>query len=222
MQFDFADAIIPIYIRTKHDLCVRSTFQIDKRSAHVESMLYWRLDPTLGCEFCYVNAVTKPSKIAENSFQLIISMKDFKLIIETTNDATGDVANTMFSKLAEGIRKSQQVKAWERDHGKSIPSIQAFYALRDSEYETTVHMEEMTQLNLNLRFKEGHLLLSRVSMELTIRRTQSAFRHWVQVTKEENNPKMLRDRYRWRLHAAANQDIDLQAWYHALFYQEVC
>eukprot|EP01035_Chromulina_nebulosa_P041361 gene41361-55947_t len=29
------------------------------------------------------------------------------------------------------------------------------------------------------------------------------------------------DRHRWRLHATANQEIDLQAWYHALFFKEV-
>lgn len=33
--------------------------------------------------------------------------------------------------------------------------------------------------------------------------------------------QMNRDRYRWRLHAIANEDIDLQAWYHALFFMEV-
>jgi len=36
-----------------------------------------------------------------------------------------------------------------------------------------------------------------------------------------NDSKMNRDRHRWRLHAIANEDIDLQAWYHALFYLEV-
>eukprot|EP00605_Chrysophyceae_sp_TOSAG23-4_P000065 GSChrysophyteH1.ASY1.ANO1.67.1 assembled CDS len=29
------------------------------------------------------------------------------------------------------------------------------------------------------------------------------------------------DRQRWRLHAAANQDTDLQAWYHSLFFEEI-
>jgi hypothetical protein len=32
---------------------------------------------------------------------------------------------------------------------------------------------------------------------------------------------MHNDRFRWRLHAISNHDLDLQAWYHAIFYQEV-
>eukprot|EP01034_Spumella_vulgaris_P037121 gene37121-45797_t len=49
----------------------------------------------------------------------------------------------------------------------------------------------------------------------------SAFKHWINTTRDENTASMCHDRTRWRLHATANQDIDLQAWYHALFYQEV-
>ena len=48
-----------------------------------------------------------------------------------------------------------------------------------------------------------------------------AFKRWIEVVKTTNDHKMVEDRHRWRLHATANQEIDLQAWYHSLFYKEV-
>jgi len=48
-----------------------------------------------------------------------------------------------------------------------------------------------------------------------------AFKQWTLFVKSANAQIMATDRSRWRLHAAANQDMDLQAWYHAMFYQEV-
>lgn len=32
---------------------------------------------------------------------------------------------------------------------------------------------------------------------------------------------MINDQRRWRLHTAANQENDLQAWYHSVFHKEV-
>lgn len=47
------------------------------------------------------------------------------------------------------------------------------------------------------------------------------FQMWTKCVRNINTQRMNEDKWRWRLHAVANQDLDLQAWYHAIFYQEV-
>jgi len=52
-----------------------------------------------------------------------------------------------------------------------------------------------------------------------LRRT--AFHRWSRLVYCENREKMNQDRAQWRLHAIANSERDLQAWYHATFSPEV-
>jgi hypothetical protein len=47
------------------------------------------------------------------------------------------------------------------------------------------------------------------------------FQSWISYVRIRNDRLMKADRNRWYLHASANQDFDLQAWYHATFYEEV-
>jgi hypothetical protein len=44
---------------------------------------------------------------------------------------------------------------------------------------------------------------------------------WLQFVTATNAENKKKDKYRWWLHAVANMDIDLQAWYHAIFHEQV-
>ena len=50
---------------------------------------------------------------------------------------------------------------------------------------------------------------------------KSAYSRWLSFVSAANNEKLIQDRMLWRLHATANVDKDLQAWYHTLFYREI-
>jgi len=48
-----------------------------------------------------------------------------------------------------------------------------------------------------------------------------AMAQWQGAVFEANGSDMDADKRRWRLHAVANMEMDLQAWYHAVFSKEV-
>ena len=49
----------------------------------------------------------------------------------------------------------------------------------------------------------------------------SAFVHWRSVAAEAVSDQLNRDKTRWVLHAKASEDLDLQAWYHDSFHEEI-
>lgn len=87
--------------------------------------------------------------------------------------------------------------------------------------EILTKQQQLGNLCLELRKKEACLLIDKNQTVFLRSIVQEAFRQWLKLINSTNKVKMEADRSRWRLHAISNQDIDLQAWYHALFYQEV-
>lgn len=81
--------------------------------------------------------------------------------------------------------------------------------------------QELLDLASVCRKEEACLVVEKIMSRFHRDVLMAAFSQWSALTKDTNNDKMIKDRNRWRMHAAANQEIDLQAWYHALFYQEV-
>ena len=49
----------------------------------------------------------------------------------------------------------------------------------------------------------------------------NAFVHWRGVAAEAVSEQLSRDKNRWCLHAKASEDLDLQAWYHDSFHEEI-
>lgn len=93
--------------------------------------------------------------------------------------------------------------------------------LRTSAFQVTCKQETLFQLLLSLNLKEGVGLIDKIAGKQSKALARVAFERWILKVKTENAPRMNVDKARWRLHAASNQELDLQAWYHTVFYQEV-
>jgi len=119
------------------------------------------------------------------------------------------------------------MKLLERDFNSDKVSFKQSAAylqtisLRNSSFKAVSSEESLLQLCLYLKYKEGYMIVEKTVRDFRLNQKSLAFKQWVQHTKARTDRKMEVDRHRWRLHATANQEIDLQAWYHALFYKEV-
>ncbi len=89
------------------------------------------------------------------------------------------------------------------------------------EFRTEVRQEKLQQFNDCIGRKEAVIVLEGVLRNHVFARCERAFKTWTKFVREENSNPMQQDRERWRLHAAANQEGDLQAWYHSAFHKEV-
>ena len=150
---------------------------------------------------------------------------DLKFIFEI--DSTKSNIIDEYSYLAEMLKKSQHMRIIERDQntdkstGSQTQSYQQSIAIRNSYYQAAIKEELLLQLCTYLRFKEGYLTVEKVVANYRFFQKTVALKKWIAAVKSTNEQKMIEDQHRWRLHATANQEIDLQAWYHSLFYKEV-
>lgn len=213
---------IPVYIVTKYGVKTRTKIFIDKKNANTEPKFFWRENPKLGCDFSYIKSLSKPVSVGDD-IQITLLFSDLKLVLEVPTEIASDV----YGLLSELLKKSLSMRNNEKDQNtpKGIAqqntSYQTTVALRTAVLDASLKEEQLIQLCFYLRYKEAYMLVEKAMQTFRNKLVGSAFRHWIQCTKEDNTPTMNNDRTRWRLHATANQDIDLQAWYHALFYQEV-
>jgi hypothetical protein len=166
--------------------------------------------------------------------QINIFFPDFKLTFELC-----DLQETqrIFELLTDLHFRAMKIHSFEKDYNTKIshqqqqfrltnapnmPTLQQIDAFaRQQEYECNVKQEQLVQMTYSSRMKEGIVVLENFRSRFHLKLIAGVFHHWVKTIRDHNENKMLDDRHRWRLHATSNQDIDLQAWYHALFYQEV-
>eukprot|EP01031_Cornospumella_fuschlensis_P034001 gene34001-41145_t len=122
-------------------------------------------------------------------------------------------------------KKAIYIRNLERDYNLSKAQGANAYthtsALKATLAKSELKQEAVRQLAAYLRYKEGYISLERHVTKFRSRCLAAALAHWIHTAKDDNDGKMVGDRQRWRLHAAANLEIDLQAWYHALFFKEV-
>jgi hypothetical protein len=93
--------------------------------------------------------------------------------------------------------------------------------LKLASYQISTQHEKQLQLKLHASYKQGAFYLFNYFEKSYYFQTKRAMVKWIVVVKSINADNMEKDKYRWRLHAVANMDIDLQAWYHCVFYDEV-
>ena len=214
---------VPVYIVSKYGVLTKSSICIDKKSSNVEPRLQWRVLPPLSCEFSYITIITPP-EAHESGFQMTFLLHDFKLTIEV-NDR--ELATDMHACLNGYLQKAKSaVRAEKEQHtqkgtGQVTSSHQQTISLRKAVSDAAQKEEQLIQMCFYLRYKEAYMIVEKTRAKYLNEWKSVAFSHWVRVIKDANLPKMEKDRHRWRLHATANQEIDLQAWYHALFYLEV-
>lgn len=218
---------IPAYIVTKYGIKIQTKIfvDVDRKNITVEPRLYWRENPRLGCDFSDIKSLSKPVT-SENDHQITLLFSDLKLILEIP-DAGENLAIELYSLLSELLKKSQGIHSTEKeantqkDTKQQNTTYQQTVSLRNSILDSALKEEQLIQLCFYLRYKEAYMTVEKSLQTFRTKLVSSAFKHWINVTKDGNTASMCHDRTRWRLHATANQDIDLQAWYHALFYQEV-
>lgn len=202
----------------------------------------------LGCEMSLLEAISQPQPVSagqllqpirtaataapQRSFSLTLLFVDFQLILDIVvppdcTSTTEEFASELRSLLGDCQKRAQNFARIERERhttkgtGEQSHSYQQTVAFRRAGLNCAVKEEQLLQLCMYLRFKEAYMIMERAVSSTRSTAKFTAFRKWVKVIHDMNNEKMQLDRTRWRLHAVANQDIDLQAWYHALFFQEV-
>lgn len=217
---------IPAYVATKYGVKTRTKLFIDKKNPTSEPKLYWREHPRLGCDLSDIKSLSRAVTPGDEQ-QITMLFSDLKLVIELANNADSTLAVDLYALLFELLKKAQAMDSLEKEQNtqkdtkQQNSSYQQTIALRSSILNAALKEEQLIQLCFYLRFKEAYMIVEKSMQTFRTKLVGSAFRHWINATRDANADSMAADRNRWRLHATANQDIDLQAWYHALFYQEV-
>lgn len=213
---------VPVYIISKYGVKTKSSLRITKVS-NSEPKLQWRLQPALDCEFSYINIITQP-ETHDKGYHISFLLHDFKLTVEVDEH---ELASELHSCLNGYLQKSKTFIRAEKDFnmqkgtGQFNPSYQQTITMRKAVSDAAQKEEQLIQMCFYLRYKEAYMIVEKVRSRYLGSWKSTAFSQWVRVVKDANTPKMEKDRTRWRLHATANQEIDLQAWYHALFFLEV-
>jgi hypothetical protein len=88
-------------------------------------------------------------------------------------------------------------------------------------YRITLEKERIFRDSAQLREMEAKLITEKFLYRKRLHVLREAMREWCGVVKGVNADSMDRDKTRWRLHAEANQELDLQAWYHSVFFDEI-
>lgn len=212
---DGMDEDIIAYIVSKYGTIRRSIMRFEDKDMNVEPTLVWRNSPKMSCKFSFIRFILEPRDSANSErYSLIdIQINNFKLTLEVRRE----VAPKIFTSLKDMHTKAMKINNLNKDY-KGSKQMQLF---RSVTCETVLKEEQLMQLSHHLKQKEACMVLDKVLSSYYGRIQSSALTFWVEHVKEANDARMRKDRDRWRLHAAANQEIDLQAWYHALFYQEV-
>lgn len=94
-------------------------------------------------------------------------------------------------------------------------------SMRNATYRIALEKERLYQQTSFLECTEGALIMENFINRTYFYQLKHSFSHWTQFTRKANLKAMVEDKDRWRLHAMSNEDIDLQAWYHAAFFNEV-
>lgn len=217
---------LPVYLEIKNGLLSKATLAIDNFDINHEPRLIWRLVPRLSCEFSLINTIAKPALSAVGQ-KIVLQFDDFKIVVEVPDSGDGGTAKDLYAVLSDFHRKSAHFKNLDKDYNlQKSPTQQSSHyqqkvSLKEALFQATSKEETLLQLCTQLRFQEGLMIIDKIGVSVRERMVRSGMDQWIRFVKEKNDVKMRMDRGRWRLHASANQDIDLQAWYHALFYQEV-
>jgi hypothetical protein len=186
-------------------------------------IIMWR--KSLGCEIDFLRGVQRadpwPSPTDSRSEQnvMLLTFVDFELRIAFADPSSFE---EVFSALTDQCNvNSARANSSTPEKTSNQLSMVQLQSLKNAEYQVAIKQEQMLQLYTFLKFKEGCTIVEKLMSLTTKELARSAFNRWTQCIKQINNDSMTLDRQRWRLHAASNQDLDLQAWYHAVFYQEV-
>lgn len=202
-----------VKIVSKYGIMIKSRLSVSLTDDSL--FLYWRNYPEkIGCEMSFLRRVNIS---AANSLRLDLVFADFDMQVEFENTGTCELLCSILSSLII------EAAAFEKEHTPQSSMSAAIHtqSLRYAGYQISTKQELMYQSCTSLKMKEGGLLVEKFLSKFSGAILRVGFSKWTNYLRELNSDKMNEDKARWRLHAVANQDVDLQAWYHAVFFQEV-
>lgn len=172
----------------------------------------------LGCELTFVKQIVPgfvPGKTHNRQLDELrcigLVFSDFKLQLECVDAETCMALQLCLQTLLSEVSSSESEK-------ENNPYLNR---LRQISYQIATQHEKQLQLRLHASFKQGAFWMFNYIEKSYNFQTKRAMMKWVEAIRILNMENMDKDKYRWRLHAIANMDIDLQAWYHCVFYDEV-
>lgn len=176
--------------------------------------LNWRTYPEkLGAEISHLQSMTFSQSRLTLTFE-----ENFELEMDFEDEETCENMHSCLESLQiEAVEMDRE----KRESSKANVMSKSVQNVRQASFQVIGAQENLYQLTSCLRLKEGDIVFRRLVERKNERNLSSAFYHWTGFVRSLNLEKMDLDRSRWRLHAIANQELDLQAWYHAVFYHEV-
>lgn len=204
-----------IYLVSKYGTIQRSKLQIEDIDGNTEPLFIWRTIPRLSCKFSCIRYINEaiPSPLMPNYHRVTLQINHVELTFEVEDSHI----NSVMQHMKDAHKKAVRINSLDR----ALKISRTLQVFANFSLEAALKEEQLTETAVHLRQKEAWMVLERTMTKFKNRIQLSAFSFWVDQIRDVNMDRMKTDRHRWRLHAASNQEIDLQAWYHALFYQEV-
>jgi hypothetical protein len=179
--------------------------------------IFWRSKPEkLGCELSFVEAV-ECGVVLGRTFRKLdpnrcigLIFRNYKLQLETVDTETCAALYLCLQTLLTEVKAAD-----------TIDSTNFLYRLRYANFQIAIQQEKIYQYRKHTSIKESSFMLATFVEKSYIFQLRRAVDKWIAHVRVVNEDNKLRDKHRWRLHAVANMDIDLQAWYHSIFYEQV-
>lgn len=180
--------------------------------------IFWRSKPEkLGCELSFVESIVCGNILGKIGRELDpyrcigLVFRDYNLQLETVDTETCAALQLCLQTLLSEVQAADSDKE----------STSFFNRLRASTYQISIQQEKMFQLRKHACMKEGALTLVSFIEKSYNFQTKRVMEKWIDFVRKTNTENKTKDKRRWRLHAVANMDIDLQAWYHSIFHDQV-
>jgi hypothetical protein len=204
------------------------------RLSVTDRSVYWRSDPAMvGLKLEFMESATKSG---DDECRLAVSfacptsahVEDDNIVIYVEFSCTEDATEVMECLMAHKEKWREAHRRQNANHDQSFMNTSMFMQnelvasqMDTFEFRSVVRQEKLMQFNDALSRKESVVTIGSKFLHSATSRCQEAFSKWAGFVRDANNGFMRDDRGRWRLHAAANQETDLQAWYHSTFHKEV-
>jgi hypothetical protein len=179
--------------------------------------IFWRSKPEkLGCELSFVESV-QCGVVLGRTFRNLdpnrcigLIFRNYSLQLETVDTETCAALYLCLQTLLTEVKAAD-----------TIDSTNFLYRLRHANFQIAIQQEKIYQHHRHTSIKECSFILTSAVEKCYIHQLRLALDKWIANVRLLNEENKLRDKHRWRLHAVANMDIDLQAWYHSIFYEQV-
>lgn len=196
--------------------------------------IIWRTKEKLGCDFNNIVSVDKRpgSKglflVFQDNWTLHMLLKnagdenDFILMIQDqlrNRTSSIDMSGASLSRIPS-LNGSPSPSPSPAPKSNDISSFFQQKVIK-CDFKVAKQQELSYQLLTLFKYKEAFTKLEKVSQKLRLENLTYVITKWADFARTANLKLMVRDRRRVHIHTIANQDNDLQAWYHSMFHDEI-